>query len=198
MGWLRLVCSSNLQVSFAEYSLFYKALLQKRPVIVMTLRVVATPYRSVRRFHLWNRVFIFVYWRIHICGMTCPYVCTDVFIFVQWRIHMCVLMYSYLWNDMSVCVCWLVFVERRIHMCVLTYSYLCNDMSVCVYWRIYMRHMTHSYSVDESYVARMDKWHNSFIFIFITRCIHVAHAYVWHDSSIIRMKLSYAPHDAFA
>ena len=33
MGWLRLVGSIKLQVSFAEYSLFYKALLQRSPII---------------------------------------------------------------------------------------------------------------------------------------------------------------------
>jgi len=33
MGWLRLVRSFKLYVSFAEYRLFYRALLQKRPVI---------------------------------------------------------------------------------------------------------------------------------------------------------------------
>jgi len=32
-GWLRLVGSLKLWVSFAEYSLFYRALLQKRPII---------------------------------------------------------------------------------------------------------------------------------------------------------------------
>ena len=33
MGWLRVVGSLKLQVSFAEYRLFYRALLQKRPII---------------------------------------------------------------------------------------------------------------------------------------------------------------------
>ena len=33
MGWLRSVRSIKLQVSFAEYRLFYRALLQKRPII---------------------------------------------------------------------------------------------------------------------------------------------------------------------
>jgi len=33
MVWLRLVGSNNLQISFAEYSLFYRALLQKWPII---------------------------------------------------------------------------------------------------------------------------------------------------------------------
>ena len=33
MGWLQSVGSIRLQVSFAEYRLFYRALLQKRPII---------------------------------------------------------------------------------------------------------------------------------------------------------------------
>ena len=44
MGWLRLVGSLKLQVSFAEHSLFYRALLQKRPIILRSLLIVATPY----------------------------------------------------------------------------------------------------------------------------------------------------------
>ena len=44
MGWLWLVGSLKSQVSFAEYSLFYRALLQKRPVILRSLLIVATPY----------------------------------------------------------------------------------------------------------------------------------------------------------
>ena len=44
MGWLRLVGSLILQVSFAEYSLFYRALLQKRPFVLRSLLIVATPY----------------------------------------------------------------------------------------------------------------------------------------------------------
>jgi len=44
MGRLRLVGSLKLYVSFAEHRLFYKALLQKRPIILRSLLVVATPY----------------------------------------------------------------------------------------------------------------------------------------------------------
>ena len=43
MGWLRLVGSLKLQVSFAEYSLFYRALLKKRPIILRSLLIIATP-----------------------------------------------------------------------------------------------------------------------------------------------------------
>ena len=44
VGWLRWVGSPKLHVSFAEYSLFYRALLQKRPIILRCLLIVATPY----------------------------------------------------------------------------------------------------------------------------------------------------------
>jgi len=43
IGWLRLVGSIKLQVSFAEYGLFYRAPLQKRPVILSILLTEATP-----------------------------------------------------------------------------------------------------------------------------------------------------------
>ena len=44
MVWQRLVGSLKLEVSFAEYSLFYRALLQKRPIISRSLLFAATPY----------------------------------------------------------------------------------------------------------------------------------------------------------
>jgi len=43
MGWLRSVGSLKLQVAFAEYRLFYRALLQKRRIILRSLLIVATP-----------------------------------------------------------------------------------------------------------------------------------------------------------
>ena len=46
MRWLQLVGSLKLQVSFAEYRLFHRALLQKRPVILRSPLIVATPYMS--------------------------------------------------------------------------------------------------------------------------------------------------------
>jgi len=44
MGWLRWVGSLKSQVSFTEYRLFYRALLQKKPIILRSLLIVATPY----------------------------------------------------------------------------------------------------------------------------------------------------------
>jgi len=60
MGWLQLVGSIKLQVSFAEYSLFYRALLQKRPIIFSILLTQATPYvtyeeaMSHESLHIWR------------------------------------------------------------------------------------------------------------------------------------------------
>jgi len=50
MGWFGFVGSLKSWVSFAEYSLFYRALLQKRPVILRSLLIVATPYCTL--FHM--------------------------------------------------------------------------------------------------------------------------------------------------
>jgi len=44
MGWLRLVGSIKLCVSFAEYCLFYRALSQKRTIILSILLTEAIPY----------------------------------------------------------------------------------------------------------------------------------------------------------
>ena len=46
MGWLRLVGSIKLQVSFAEYCLFHRGLLQKRPIILWSLLIEATQYNT--------------------------------------------------------------------------------------------------------------------------------------------------------
>ena len=85
MGWLRLVGSLKLQVSFAEYRLFYRALLQKRPMILRSLLIEATPY-----MHLWAlfthdvlETLICLSYRIHIyeymCGCHKLFDCTYVF-----------------------------------------------------------------------------------------------------------------------
>ena len=44
MGWLQWLGSITLFVSFAEYSLFYRAILQKRPIILSILLTEATAY----------------------------------------------------------------------------------------------------------------------------------------------------------
>jgi len=67
MGWLRLVGSSKLYVSFAEYNLFYRALLHKRSISSRSLLIVATPYRSSVSTEPY----------IHDLGLTEPYIQDD-------------------------------------------------------------------------------------------------------------------------
>jgi len=45
MGWLRFVGSLKSYVSFADYSLFYRTLSQKRLLILRSLLIVAPPKR---------------------------------------------------------------------------------------------------------------------------------------------------------
>jgi len=46
MGWLRLVGSFKLQVSFAKKLYERDDILQKRPIILRSLLIVATPYQD--------------------------------------------------------------------------------------------------------------------------------------------------------
>jgi len=46
IGWLRLVGSLKLQDCISECRVFYRALLQKRPVILRSLLIVATTYST--------------------------------------------------------------------------------------------------------------------------------------------------------
>ena len=48
MGWLQCAGSIKLYVSFAEYCLFCRALLQKRRIILSILLTQATPYASLQ------------------------------------------------------------------------------------------------------------------------------------------------------
>ena len=57
MGWLRSAGSIKLQVSFAEYRPFDRALLQKRPIILLILLTEATPYVNT---HSYTHMFVYV------------------------------------------------------------------------------------------------------------------------------------------
>jgi len=52
VGWLRSVGSSKIYVSFAEYRLFYRALLQKRLIILRSLLIVNHPISLFLSIHL--------------------------------------------------------------------------------------------------------------------------------------------------
>ena len=62
MGWLRLVGSLKLQVSFAEYRFFYRALLQKRPINLRSLLqsiLLCLAATNVRQHETFKRMFFY-------------------------------------------------------------------------------------------------------------------------------------------
>jgi len=114
MGWLWFVGSIKLHVSFAEYSLFCRALLQKRPVLLSILLTKATPYIFYR-----TNTFIYIY--IYICVSTylcmCIYSCMYMHIYIYEHVHT---IYRtrvcdwYSWQDFpathtSICICTYVY-----------------------------------------------------------------------------------------
>ena len=64
--WLRLVGSLKVQVSLAEYRLFYRALLQKRPIISRSLLVLAAPYVLDGMAHITNEQVMSHVWMSHV------------------------------------------------------------------------------------------------------------------------------------
>ena len=73
---LRLVGSLKLQVSFAKEPYKTDDILQKRPIVLRSLLIVATPYRDSPVIHVCDMrdSFICVTWHIHMCDMTRSYV----------------------------------------------------------------------------------------------------------------------------
>ena len=157
MGWIRLVGSLKLHVSFGEYRLFYRALLQKRPIILKRLLIVATPYlryvsscacKTYRMcVHTYTGIDIFVNMYIHHRIEQ-----ENIVLGMQYHIH--TLMYTYL------CTC--VYAHIRLciytHVCIhpiisskrirySTYStmnrYTCIHMYICVCIYIYVYIYTH-------------------------------------------------------
>ena len=72
MGWLRLVGSLQLLVSFVEYCLFYRALLQKRHMILRSLPIVATPWDL--RTHV-ILIIVGEHLYTHTCDLVCKITC---------------------------------------------------------------------------------------------------------------------------
>ena len=75
MGWLRLVGALKVQVSFAKEPYKRDDILQKRPIILRRLLIVATPYKWMRHFTYdqihsnFRHVGCYLIWRSHFTRM---------------------------------------------------------------------------------------------------------------------------------
>jgi len=75
------VLITYLLVSFAEYRLFYRALLQKRPIILHTL--VCMYACTFECMHTWKITFVSIY----ICMYIRMYLCMNLNVYIYWLIH---------------------------------------------------------------------------------------------------------------
>ena len=71
MRWLRSVGSLKLQIAFAEYRLFYRALLHKRPIILRSLLIVDTPYVVIQSVYSYSKLQYNLFIRIVCCNTIC-------------------------------------------------------------------------------------------------------------------------------
>ena len=81
MGWLRLVGSLKLLVSFAKEPYKTDDILQKRPIILRSLPIVATPYTSTHAHtHGVHDTYTYTYVCMFVCTCThtrtCAHTCT--------------------------------------------------------------------------------------------------------------------------
>ena len=127
------------QVSFAEYRLFYRALLQKRPIThdacvtndgcVIGMCDPTRSYAWHERSYAWHDSFMCVIRPIYMCDTTNSFLRTgiwvewnDSFIYVTCLMHicdtMCDMTHLYVWHDSFIYVKWLI------HICEMTNSYM--------------------------------------------------------------------------
>ena len=98
----------TLWVSFAEYSLFYRALLRKRPIILRSLRIVATQYVTQEEVCL-----------CLMCTYLCTYLCVKI----------CVYLYVYIWKYVFICM--YIYIYMYINTCTY-YTCTCIRIYICV------------------------------------------------------------------
>jgi len=163
MGWLRLVGSLKLSVSFAEYRVFYRALLQKRPIILRSLLVEATPYGFVTfpsRFWLqlqktWRThspsTYIYIYLYVHI------YIYTRIYVQTYMNVHILnglrhifscnkrhepiALRPTNIYYVYTCCYCTQICMYMRMYLhTYVQYTYICIYTYVCTYICVQYQH----------------------------------------------------------
>jgi len=182
MGWLRSVGSFKLLVAFAKEPHKRDYILQKRPIVLRSLIIKASPYArpnslmcmpcmcNMTDSYVWHDSFICVTWCVCMCGVTHSYVWHDSFICVTWLVHAWDMTHWYVWRDSLMCLAW------SIHVCDMTQSTVCDLTQTCASMHVWMSHVTH---MNESY-------HNyERVMPHLNELIHMCdmtHSYVWHDS----------------
>jgi len=118
-GRLRLVGSFKSYVSFAEYSLFYRALLQKRSIILRSLLIITTlhicasclivprnAFRSGRRSYLkYSDVYIYIYIFISLSVLTTYAMHVGIYMYMCVYIYIYIHIYIYIYPNKILHIC---------------------------------------------------------------------------------------------
>jgi len=159
---LRSVGSIKWLVAFAEYSLFYRALLQKRPTILTYDRVMSPIWwhencveRDIHRY-----IYIYMYTYIYIYVYICIYMyvtCRAWHTYISTYVCMCIYIYIY------------IYIHLYIYMYIYTYTFIhvhnkrLNQSNKCLSHAMFMNASCRTYecvmlNVWKSYVTDMG-WH---------------------------------------
>ena len=162
MGWLRLVGSSKLQVSFAKVPYKRDDILHKRRMILRSLLIVATPY-SFPDSYIEHVVAycVCVYIHIRIYMYIYIYVHTDV---IQFATKLFLRCFYYSCTE-GLCVTWLIDMWHD--------SLICDMTRWDVTWLIHMGHVL--------LIRDVIRWYLTW-FVLLNLCHMSTRWYVWHDS----------------
>jgi len=135
MGWLRLVGSLKLQVSFAKEPYKRDDILQQRPIILRSLLIVATPYKDICAYiHIYICISI-CKWRPFTCECCSKYIC------IYTHIHMYICIYVgtiHMWMRLQIYIC----------ICTCIHMYIYIYMEIVHVWmirQVYIHMYTHTY-----------------------------------------------------
>ena len=111
-------------IADVEYRLFYRSLLQKRPINLRSLLFVATPYgvSSVRiSIHVYLYVIYIYIIRTHSYAIYTYIIYTYMYIYIY-------VTYIYTWGMQCVYVVYI-----HIHLCVYVYTHFATSNDVCIH-----------------------------------------------------------------
>jgi len=163
--------------------LFYRAILQKRPINVRSLLIVATScvsYRLCDMTHsrVWHDSFACMTWLTHMCDMTHSHVWHGSFICATRPMYVCDMTHSYvtwlihMWHVSLLYVTWLTHMCDMTHVSVRHDSFMCDMTHSCVTWLLHMHNFTHLCVRHDSFLCA--------VWIF---CVcAMSHLHVRHDS----------------
>jgi len=177
MGWLQLEGSSKLQVSCAKEPYNRDDILQKRPIILRSLLIVATPYLQQQSHGICICTYICMYIRISVYMYTCicpvarpslytyTYILVYKYIYIYKYLHIYIL-YIYMPNNGIPPLLYIISQQSRgifqVYICTVIYLYV--HMYICIQRDEYMNMYLYMYIHNEVYM---------YMHIYIYVCIHI-------------------------